>query len=163
MKNSAWLIGRKDANYGHILLDEDTISGNHATLNYQDGKFYLIDNNSRNGTFLIYNNETIHLNQHYEVRLDDELYFGKKRCLLREIVASAKLTKGVESSELIILDGNYNKNDNIDIPVEKKIVKPNVKVGKSKRIRCLECTSPIFSNEACPKCGSEKHFKEIDL
>ena len=159
MKNSAWLIGRTDANYGHILLDEDTISGNHATLNYQDGKFYLIDNNSRNGTFLIYNNETIQLNQHYEVRLDDEIYFGRKRCFLREIVDSAKLKKGVESSELIILNGNYDANSSVDIPVE-KVVKPIPKVGKGKRIRCLACTSPIFSNEACPKCGSTKHLKE---
>ena len=159
MENSAWLIGRTDANYGHILLDENTISGNHATLNYQDGKFYLIDNNSRNGTFLLYKNETIQLNQHYEVRLDDEICFGKKRCLLREIVAYAKLKKGVETSELIILDGNYDAYNSINIPVE-KVVKPIHKVEKGKRIRCFACTSPIFSNEACPKCGNTKHLKE---
>jgi len=161
MRNSAWLIGRDDAKYGHILLDEDTVSSNHATLNYQNGKFYLIDNNSRNGTFLIYKNETILLNQHYEVRLDDELYFGKKRCFLNEIVAYAKLKKGVESSELIILDGNYYANSNTPQKIE-EVTKPDVKIGKGKRIRCLDCTTPIFSNNACPKCGSNRHFKEIN-
>lgn len=159
MKNSAWLIGRTDANYGHILLDEDTISGNHATLNYQDGKFYLIDNNSTNGTFLIYNNETIQLNQHYEVRLDDEIYLAKKRCTLEEIVNLAKRTKGVESSELIILDGDYNKNSSLPTPIQKEVT-PKITEGKGKRIRCFACTSPIFSNEACPKCGNTKHLKE---
>ncbi|HIP13614.1 MAG TPA: FHA domain-containing protein [Arcobacter sp.] len=163
MKNQAWLIGRASADYAHIPLDNDTVSGNHATLNYQDGKFYLIDNNSKNGTFLLYSNETIQLNQHYEVRLDDEIYFGKKRCLLREIVSSAKMTKGVESSELIILNGNYYENSKVDTPIEEKIETPiDVKVGKGKRIRCLACTTPIFSNEICPKCGSDRHFKEIN-
>jgi len=160
MRNSAWLIGRKDADCGHILLDEDTISSNHATLNYQDGKYYLIDNNSKNGTFLVYNNETIHLNQHYEVRLEDELYLGKTRYFLNEIVAFAKLTKGVDSSELIILDGNYNANSSVETPIKvKPEIKPNIEGGKVKRIRCLDCTSPIFSDKVCPKCGATGHLK----
>jgi hypothetical protein len=158
MKNSAWLIGRTAANSGHILLNDETISGNHATLNYQDGKYYLIDNNSRNGTFLVYKNETILLNQHYEVRPEDEIYFGKKRCFLKEIILLSQLKKGVESSELIILDGNYEPNSEPEISIE-KVIESEVPIQKSKRIRCLECTSPIFSHEACPKCGSTTHLK----
>lgn len=165
MKNSAWSIGRTSADCTHILLDNDTISGNHATLNYQNGKYYLIDNNSLNGTFLIYNNEKIYLNQHYEVRLDDELYFGDKRYVLREIVNMAKPTQGVESSELIILDSNFNVNTHEEYSQqhqserkEDKIEPSNKKIGKRKRIRCSSCTSPIFSDQACPKCGSKEHF-----
>ena len=159
MKNTAWLIGRTDANFAHILLNDETISGNHATLNYQEGKYYLIDNNSTNGTFLVYQHETILLNQHYEVQVEDEIDFGKKRCSLKEIIALSQLREGVESSELIVLDGHYAPNTKADISTE-KVIEPQISIRKSKRIRCLDCTSPIFSHEACPKCGSTVHLKE---
>lgn len=161
MKNSAWSIGRTSADCTHILLDSDTVSSNHATLNYQNGKYYLIDNNSLNGTFLIYNDEKIYLNQHYEVRLDDELYFGEKRYVLREVVNMAKSTQGIETSELIILDSNFSVSIHekpTQQPQSEKIEKSH-KVGKRKRIRCSSCTSPIFSDQACPKCGSAAHLK----
>lgn len=165
MKNSAWSIGRTSADCTHILLDDDTISGNHATLNYQNGKYYLIDNNSLNGTFLIYNNEKIYLNQHYEVRLDDELYFGEKRYVLREVVNMAKSTQGIEASELISLDSNFSVNRHEEYNQQPQNEKKEEKIeqvhklGKGKRIRCSSCTSPIFSDQVCPKCGSVAHLK----
>jgi len=160
MKNSAWSIGRTSANCTHILLDNDTISSNHATLNYQNGKYYLVDNNSLNGTFLIDKNEKIYLNQHYEVRLEDELYFAEKRYVVSEIVNMANSTEGIQTSELIILDRDFSRNKHEDSNQQPLIEtkEQNHKVGKGKRIRCSLCTTPIFSDQVCPKCGSKEHF-----
>jgi pSer/pThr/pTyr-binding forkhead associated (FHA) protein len=35
-----------------VQLNDPTVSGKHASLRYKDGKFYLVDLDSSNGTFL---------------------------------------------------------------------------------------------------------------
>jgi hypothetical protein len=35
-----------------VLLNDATVSGKHASLRYKDGKFFLVDLDSSNGTFL---------------------------------------------------------------------------------------------------------------
>jgi hypothetical protein len=163
MKNSAWLIGRADANYAHIQLDNDTISKNHATLSYYNGRFYLVDNSSTNGTFLKYRDKSIYLNQHYEVRPKDEIYLGDASYFLYELIKKTQGVDGVDITRLIILDNKYMDRE-VDNRVEKRPPpKPSIPKPKSgKRIRCLDCTTPIFSNSTCPKCGSKRHFEEID-
>lgn len=42
-------IGRKDDN--HIIINDPFISGNHATIFVDDGKLFIKDLNSTNGTF----------------------------------------------------------------------------------------------------------------
>lgn len=42
-------IGRKDDN--HIILDDPFVSGSHASLFIEDGRLYIRDLNSTNGTF----------------------------------------------------------------------------------------------------------------
>ena len=52
MEGRSYVIGRE----GHICIDSPTVSKYHATLNVTDGKIYLRDLNSTNGTYLINNN-----------------------------------------------------------------------------------------------------------
>jgi hypothetical protein len=56
-----------------IVLRDDTISGKHASLRYKDGKFYLTDLDSSNGTFLNGSNEPT---ARVELRSDDMIRFG---------------------------------------------------------------------------------------
>lgn len=43
-------IGRKDTN--DIVIENRTVSSNHAALSFEGGLFYITDNNSTNGTFI---------------------------------------------------------------------------------------------------------------
>jgi len=43
-------IGRKETN--DIVVENRTVSSNHATLSFEGGLFYITDNNSTNGTFI---------------------------------------------------------------------------------------------------------------
>ncbi|MFC1712311.1 FHA domain-containing protein, partial [Candidatus Poribacteria bacterium] len=45
-------IGRAKGDAADICIDENTISGVHAQIEYKDHDFYLIDMQSRNGTYL---------------------------------------------------------------------------------------------------------------
>lgn len=56
-----------------IVLRDETISGKHASLRYKDGKFYLTDLDSTNGTFLNGSNEAA---ARVELNSDDMVRFG---------------------------------------------------------------------------------------
>jgi pSer/pThr/pTyr-binding forkhead associated (FHA) protein len=43
-------IGRKETN--DIVIENRTVSSNHAALSFEGGLFYITDNNSTNGTFI---------------------------------------------------------------------------------------------------------------
>jgi hypothetical protein len=42
-----------------VQIKDVTVSGKHASLRYKDGKFYLVDLDSTNGTYLNGSNETL--------------------------------------------------------------------------------------------------------
>jgi pSer/pThr/pTyr-binding forkhead associated (FHA) protein len=50
LKPSQISIGRKDTNT--IVIQEQTISSNHAQINFEGGQYVLTDLNSTNGTFV---------------------------------------------------------------------------------------------------------------
>ena len=52
MEGRSYVIGRE----GHICIDNPTVSKYHATIKISDGKIYLRDLNSTNGTYLKNNN-----------------------------------------------------------------------------------------------------------
>jgi len=65
-----------------IQLRDPTISGRHASLRYKDGKFFISDLDSSNGTFLNYGKDSI---AREELKDDDILRLGevvfKFKCL----------------------------------------------------------------------------------
>ena len=65
-----------------IQLNDDTISSRHASLRYKDGKFYITDLDSTNGTFLNNSSERIsreELRDNDMVRLGEVVF--KFKCL----------------------------------------------------------------------------------
>ena len=135
MKNREWSIGRKESNLCDVLLEDETISSKHAFLRYEQGKFYIIDTKSLNGTFLLRSSYKIEVTKAEEIFPNDHVIFGNKI---------------VPFSEL--LDLTINKEVEDELPQPKK---------EGKKIRCMECFKPILSNEICPSCNSNIHLKEV--
>ena len=56
-----------------VVIDEDSVSGSHATIEYRNGSFYLEDQRSTNKTFL--NGEAIDPHQPEKLKSGDEIMF----------------------------------------------------------------------------------------
>ncbi len=157
-----WSIGRRDVGRCDILLDGSTISGVHASLNYMDGKFYLIDNMSRNDSYLIRNGVKIALEKHTEILPNDAIVFGASEFGFDELLEGTSRSRGREVRVLSVSSGR-----DISKPTPKPKPKPSPKrkpapvtpQGNTKKIRCMECMKPISSNAICPSCSSSKHLK----
>ena len=63
-------IGRNEAN--DIVLDNRTVSGNHATLTNEGGLFYIADNDSTNGIFV----NDIRITTKSKITTDDRIRIG---------------------------------------------------------------------------------------
>ena len=59
VEGRAYIIGRE----GHIYLNDDTVSKHHAEIKIENGKIFLRDLNSTNGTFLIKNRSLVRFEQ----------------------------------------------------------------------------------------------------
>jgi hypothetical protein len=58
----------------HVVLSDETVSDHHATIRHHDGKFYLKDNDSTNGTFVSERHDP--LMDTYELKDQDTIRFG---------------------------------------------------------------------------------------
>jgi len=76
MDSKLWRIGRKKESKNMIVLSNDTISSLHATLKFEDGLFFLKDENSTNGTYVIRDGNTETINNFIELYPDDIIIFG---------------------------------------------------------------------------------------
>ena len=84
ISGSVWKIGRGEQNA--IVLIHDMVSRNHAMIQQlEDGEFYLIDMDSRNGSFL----NGFRLTAPAALRDGDRLSFGKSRLCFRNPARAA--------------------------------------------------------------------------
>jgi len=58
----------------NLVLDLPPVSRIHAGIERRDGKYFLTDLNSTNGTFL--NGERLEANEYRQLRSGDEIYFA---------------------------------------------------------------------------------------
>ena len=84
MEGRSYIIGRE----GHICIDSPTTSKYHATIRVSDGKIYLRDLNSTNGTFLIKNNSRQLFKQGY-VNPDQLIEIGDEEHSIQSLLAIA--------------------------------------------------------------------------
>ena len=86
VEGRSFIIGRE----GHIYVNDPTISKHHAQMSIEDGRIFLRDLNSTNGTFLLEGRKLTPFHEGY-VGLDQTIVFGKKlktpRSLIRIAVA----------------------------------------------------------------------------
>jgi hypothetical protein len=177
MQNKAWSIGRIDSNKCDILLQGDSISGIHATLNFQDGRFYLIDNDSTNGTYILRDGQKYEITKHTEIYPRDTIIFSQSEYQLDDLIEYSEQVQGTSTNSLIVVSGisvnsGYENNDNdlsnstvrqVELASQnnsKKDYRKDRIDDKTKKIRCFECTTVIPINKPCSQCGSDKHMEE---
>ena len=86
LMSSSWKLSNKDYKIGrssenNIILDDVTVSRNHALLSVNNGNIKITDNNSTNG---IYINNVIEID--YELKSGDKIQIGKYLLLLTKVI-----------------------------------------------------------------------------
>jgi len=173
MQNKAWSIGRLDSNRCDILLQGDSISSVHATLNFQNGRFFVIDNDSTNGTYIIRDNQKYSITEHTEIYPSDIVLFGQSEYRLDDLIEHSNQVEGTSTNSLVVVEGmsasaknNYQSQGIVKVVLASEISpKQDSKVldkeDNSKKIRCYECTTVISINKPCHECGSQEHMEDL--
>ena len=76
-EGEGWTIG-KLPEYADVLLNDPKVSRIHARIHMEEGKYYLTDLNSTNGTYL--NGVQLGSNEKTEIRRGDEISIAHIRC-----------------------------------------------------------------------------------
>lgn len=153
MCDNAWSIGRKGAGRSDVLLEGETISGVHASLNYLAGKFYLIDNKSRNGSYLIRNKQKLNLSEYTEIFPSDIIVFGASEFSFDDMLNYSSKSKGRAITRLSIIE-SCQPIATTFIPEKLIQEKPT-----TQKVRCIDCMAVILADEICPSCRSNKHLE----
>ena len=93
MEGRTFILGRE----GHIYIDSSMASKHHAEIHIENGKVFLRDLKSTNGTFLLKNNTLVSF-QEGVVDPRQPIVIGKKPYVIQDLLAIA--------SEFVAVDGN---------------------------------------------------------
>ena len=85
VEGRAYIIGRE----GHIYLNDDTVSKHHAEIKIENGKIFLRDLDSTNGTFLVKNNSLVRFEQG-NLHPDQPVAIGSKVYTPRQLLRAVK-------------------------------------------------------------------------
>lgn len=81
LEGRSFIIGRE----GHVLVDDPSVSKEHAELKFVGGKILLRDLDSTNGLYLITGNKARRFREAY-VLPDHELSIGAKRTTVQNLL-----------------------------------------------------------------------------
>lgn len=81
MTNRIFTVGRE----GHIRIQDQTVSRQHASILIGNDSIYLRDLNSTNGTFLVKNNRLVLFFEGY-VQLNQMITLGNIRCSVQQLL-----------------------------------------------------------------------------
>ena len=84
MNGRTFILGRE----GHIYMDSPTASKHHAEISVIDGKVFLRDLGSTNGTFLLKNKTRVRFESGY-VDLLQPIVIGKRTYIIQDLLAIA--------------------------------------------------------------------------
>jgi pSer/pThr/pTyr-binding forkhead associated (FHA) protein len=84
LEGRKYILGRQ----GHIYLDSPVASKQHAEISIQDGKVFLRDLDSSNGTFVMKNGKPVKFESGY-VELDQAIVIGKRSYVINDLLAFA--------------------------------------------------------------------------
>jgi pSer/pThr/pTyr-binding forkhead associated (FHA) protein len=84
MEGRRFILGRE----GHIYIDSPTASKHHAEIRIENGKIYLRDLKSTNGTFLLKHNSLIPFQEGYLNQMQS-IVIGRQAYLIRDLLAIA--------------------------------------------------------------------------
>ena len=84
MEGRTFILGRE----GHIYIDSTTASKHHAEIRIIDGKIYLRDLESTNGTFLVKNKTLVQFEEGYVNPLQP-IVIGGQKYIIQDLLAIA--------------------------------------------------------------------------
>jgi hypothetical protein len=93
MEGRSFILGRE----GHIYIDSPTASKHHAELRIENGRVYLRDLKSTNGTFLLKHNSLIPFREGY-LNYKQSIVIGRQAYVIRDLLAIA--------SDFVAVDDN---------------------------------------------------------
>ena len=102
-----YIIGRESEVYieDHIYINSPSVSRRHAAMKMKNGRIYLCDLDSTNGTYLLKNDSLVPFKEGY-VTPSQPLVIGQVKCTINSLLANA----GVYSaSRNIISDSEDTK------------------------------------------------------
>lgn len=102
-----YIIGRESEVHieDHIYINSPSVSRRHAAMKMKNGRIYLCDLDSTNGTYLLKNDSLVPFNEGY-VTPSQPLVIGQVKCTINSLLAIA----GVYSaSRNIISDSEETK------------------------------------------------------
>ena len=102
-----YIIGRESEVHieDHIYINSPSVSRRHAAMKMKNGRIYLCDLDSTNGTYLMENNSLVPFKEGY-VTPSQPLVIGQVKCTINSLLANA----GVYSaSRNIISDSEDTK------------------------------------------------------
>jgi len=85
MDGRSFILGRE----GHIYVDSPTASKHHAEISINEGKIFLRDLGSTNGTYLVKNRKLVKFEAGY-VTLLQTIVVGKQTFVIKDLLAIAR-------------------------------------------------------------------------
>ena len=83
LEGRTFIIGRE----GHIYVESPAVSKHHAEIKIIEGKIYLRDLDSTNGTYLIKNNSLVHFSEGYVNPLQP-IVIGDQKITIQSLLAT---------------------------------------------------------------------------
>ncbi len=97
VEGRTFILGRE----GHIYIDSPTASKHHAEIKIIDGKIFLRDLNSTNGTFLFKNKTQVQFLEGY-VNPNQPVVIGGQTYVIRDLLAIASDFASVDENETVV-------------------------------------------------------------
>ena len=94
MEGRTFILGRE----GHIYIDSPTASKHHAEIKIKDGKIFLRDLDSTNGTFLVKNNSLVQFLEGY-VNPNQPVVIGSDTYVIQDLLTIASEYVSIDDSE----------------------------------------------------------------
>ena len=94
-----YIIGRR----GHIRLGSPLVSKAHASIIFKNEKIYLRDLNSKNGTYLVNDNNLVNFEEGY-VTLHQPIVIGNVRCTIIHLLKRISVNPVVKSRSSLLDD-----------------------------------------------------------
>ncbi|MEE8288444.1 MAG: FHA domain-containing protein [Nitrosomonadaceae bacterium] len=90
IEGQTYIIGRECDVYleDHICINSPTVSRRHAAMKIKNGRIYLHDLNSTNGTYLIENDSPVLFKEGY-VSPSQPIAIGEVKCTINSLLAIA--------------------------------------------------------------------------
>jgi hypothetical protein len=119
IEGQTYIISRKGqvSMEGDIYINSPTVSRPHATLKIKNGRIFLRDLDSTNGTYIVDNDNLIRFKEGY-VKPNQTMMIGRVKCTIQGLISIVGVYSAPESNT-----PDYEETQKMDIPIPKPVKK----------------------------------------